>query len=175
MCIGLAEGLFRIKGNQKSIVPPNRETINSLLLAWYARKPSLCCWMSTQFFLQNYKPPKASEKICWKPMKATWGVWKWWMIFVMCYCGPSIRIIHRRKHTLMLAEPPTTKFIRGTPRSGSRKCFFLESWHSTADSNDVNNRKAFPRAYTPLLQIWTTWLTIQQKWRIVCKFYIFKA
>ena len=32
------------------------------------------------------------------------------------------------------------------------KRLFLESWHSTLDSNAVNERKAFPRAYVPLIQ-----------------------
>ena len=32
------------------------------------------------------------------------------------------------------------------------KRLFLESWHYTLDSDAVNERKAFPRAYVPLIQ-----------------------
>ena len=36
--------------------------------------------------------------------------------------------------------------------SSYTKRLFLESWHSTVDSNAVNERKPLPRAYTPLLR-----------------------
>ena len=36
--------------------------------------------------------------------------------------------------------------------SNHGKRLFLESWHSTMDSDAVNERKAFPRAFMPLIQ-----------------------
>ena len=41
-------------------------------------------------------------------------------------------------------------FERGISNYGKR--LFLESWHSTMDSDAVHERKSFPRAYMPSIQ-----------------------
>ena len=54
-------------------------------------------------------------------------------------------------YTLTILHPRDTQILEcGIPNY--RKRLFLESWHSTMDSDTINERKAFPHAYMPLIQ-----------------------